>query len=71
MQQGRMATRHLIDKGCQHILCIRGNSKLKMPGNNRSQAYIQEMEKAGLPQMILEVPFIMENVEKQNLFMIC
>ena len=64
---GQMATRHLIDKGCQHILCIRGNSKLKMPGNNRSQAYIQEMEKVGLPQMILEVPFIMENVEKQKL----
>ena len=38
-----------------------------MPGNNRSQAYIQEMEKVGLPQMILEVPFIMENVEKQKL----
>ena len=55
---GQMATRHLIDKGCQHILCIRGNSKLKMPGNNRSQAYIQEMEKVGLPQMIFEVPFI-------------
>ena len=28
---GQMATRHLIDKGCQHILCIRGNSKLKIP----------------------------------------
>ena len=25
------------------------------------------MEKVGLPQMILEVPFIMENVEKQKL----
>ena len=64
---GQMATRHLIDKGCQHILCFRVNSKLNMPGNNLRQAYILEMEKVGLPQMILEVPFIMENVEKQKL----
>ena len=34
---------------------------------DRRQAYIQEMEKVGLPQMILEVPFIMENVEKLSL----
>ena len=35
---GQMATRHLIDKGCQHILCIRGNSKLKMPDVYKRQA---------------------------------
>ena len=50
-----------------HNAVVETYSKLKMPGNNRSQAYIQEMEKVGLPQMILEVPFIMENVEKQKL----
>lgn len=64
---GRMATRHLLEKGCRNILCIRGNSKLKMPGNQRSQAYIDEMKKSGYEPLILEVPFVKEYVEKQKI----
>lgn len=66
-QAGKMATKHLLERGCRNILCIRGDSKLKMPGNQRSQAYMDEMKKAGLRTLILEVPFVMEYVEKQKL----
>lgn len=64
---GKMATEHLRKKGCEHILCIRGDSKLKMPGNHRSQAYIDEMKKIGKEPLVLEVPFVKEHVEKQKL----
>lgn len=64
---GQMATRHLIEKGCRNILCIRGDSKLKMPGNDRSKAYLDETSKAGLDQLILEVPFVNKHSDKKKL----
>lgn len=64
---GEIATRHLLEKGCQHILCIRGDSKLRMPGNQRSGAYIDVMKKIGREPLVLEVPFVKEHVEKQKL----
>ncbi len=64
---GRLATRHLIERGCKRILCIRGDSRLRMPGNNRSQAYLDEMKKEGYEPLVLEVPFVREYVEKQKL----
>lgn len=66
-QVGQLATRHLLERGCRNILCIRGDSKLKMPGNNRSQAYRDVMKEVGLPAMVLEVPFVKPLVEKQKL----
>lgn len=64
---GQLATRHLLEKGCRNILCIRGDSRLKMPGNDRSQAYRDVMKEEGLPVMVLEVPFVKPLVEKQKL----
>ena len=32
---GRLAVESLLEKGCKNILCIRGNSKLKLPANKR------------------------------------
>lgn len=66
-EAGRLATRHLIERGCKKILCIRGDSRLRMPGNNRSQAYLDEMKKEGYEPLVLEVPFVKEYVEKQKL----
>lgn len=64
---GRIAVRHLVEKGCKKILCIRGDSRLKMPGNQRSQAYMDEMKKLGKEPIVLQVPFVKEYVEKQKL----
>lgn len=66
-EAGRLATRHLIERGCKKILCIRGDSRLRMPGNKRSQAYLDEMKKEGYEPLVLEVPFVKEYVEKQKL----
>lgn len=64
---GRIATEHLLEQGCKKILCIRGDSKLKMPGNKRSEAYFDTMKKAGLPTLVLQVPFIKEYAEKREI----
>lgn len=64
---GQIATEHLLEKGCRKILCIRGDSRLKMPGNDRSQAYRDIMRKLGLPSVILEVPFVKPLQEKYKL----
>ncbi|MDO4325914.1 MAG: LacI family DNA-binding transcriptional regulator [bacterium] len=64
---GEMATRHLLERGCRKILCIRGDSRLKMPGNDRSRAYKDMMKEMKLPAMILEVPFVKPTMEKRKL----
>lgn len=66
-QVGELATRHLLERGCRKILCIRGDSLLKMPGNNRSRAYLDVMREAGLEAMVLEVPFVKPEEEKRKL----
>lgn len=63
---GELATNHLLEKGCKHILCIRGDSRLKMPGNNRSAAYLDVMKQHGYETMVLEAPFVLPLVEKQK-----
>lgn len=63
---GMLATRHLLDRGCRRILCIRGDGRLKMPGNDRSLAYREVMKAAGLEPMILETPFVRQVEEKQK-----
>ena len=66
-QIGVLATRHLLERGCRRILCIRGDSRLKMPGNDRSRAYRDIMQENGLEPMVLEVPFVKTNHEKWEL----
>ena len=66
-QVGVLATRHLLERGCRRILCIRGDSRLKMPGNDRSRAYQEIMKETGLKPMILEVPFVKTIHEKRRL----
>lgn len=65
-QVGQLATTYLLEQGCRNILCIRGNSKLKMPGNARSQAYKDIMKDKGYPALVLEVPFINPTEEKRR-----
>ena len=66
-QTGVLATRHLLERGCRRILCIRGDKRLRMPGNDRSRAYQEVMEEAGLKPMILEAPFVKPIEEKRKL----
>lgn len=63
---GQIATERLIAKGCRHILCIRGNSRLKMPGNNRTRAYLDTIEHYHYESMVLEVPFVKTFEEKKK-----
>ena len=37
---GELATRRLIDDGCSRILCLRSNSRMRMPANKRTDAYL-------------------------------
>lgn len=64
---GQMATERLIAKGCRNILCIRGNSRLKMPGNDRSRAYLDTIERHHYEPLILEVEFVKSFEEKEKL----
>ena len=64
---GKIATERLIAKGCRHILCIRGNSRLKMPGNDRSRAYMETMKRYHYEPLIMEVEFIKTIEEKKKL----
>lgn len=64
---GWLAVQSLLDKGCKNILCIRGNSKLKLPANKRSQAYIDIMNENNLKVNIEEVEFIKPIEEKFKL----
>lgn len=66
-QVGALATSHLLEHGCRKILCIRGDSRLRMPGNDRSRAYQDSMREAGLEPMVLEVPFVKTNKEKREI----
>lgn len=66
-QVGVLATRHLLERGCRRILCIRGDSRIKMPSNDRSFAYRAVMQDAGLEPMVLEAPFAMSAEEKRKL----
>lgn len=64
---GKLATEHLIQRGCKNILCIRGNSKLRMPGNERSRAYRETMKRYGLEPIVLEAEFGKESKEKKKI----
>lgn len=61
---GEIATRRLIDGGCSRILCLRNNSRMRMPGNKRSEAYRDVVGEAGLPALVREVEFVKPDDEK-------
>ena len=61
---GELATRRLIDDGCRRILCLRSNSRMRMPANKRTDAYHDVVEQAGLPALVREVEFVKSDDEK-------
>ena len=61
---GELATRRLIDDGCSRILCLRNNSRMRMPANKRSEAYRDVVAEAGLPALVREVEFVKSDDEK-------
>lgn len=64
---GEIATQQLVNHGCQNILCIRGDSKIKLPANSRTLAYRSVLKKFKLEPLVLEVPFVKEINEKNEI----
>lgn len=62
---GELATNRLIADGCRSILCLRNNSRMRMPGNKRSDAYRDVMLKHGLVPMFYEIAFMRPSEEKE------
>ena len=67
---GEIATQQLVNHGCQNILCIRGDSKIKLPANSRTLAYRSVLKKFKLEPLVLEVPFVKEINEKNEIIKI-
>ncbi|WP_017470886.1 LacI family DNA-binding transcriptional regulator [Amphibacillus jilinensis] len=51
---GVMATEHLIDRGCKHILHINGQLSLETPANLRRNAYEETMKRKKMPYKTYE-----------------
>lgn len=70
---GRLATRELLNKGCESVLCVVGDKSIETPANDRSIAYLHEIERNGLQPHFVEIPFHLEMSEKvkiiENLFL--
>ncbi|MDN6362789.1 MAG: LacI family DNA-binding transcriptional regulator [Tetragenococcus koreensis] len=64
---GKLAAQELVDKGCKRILCIRGDQHIKTPANDRATAYKDVMEENGLNYSFKEVPFQLQDQEKEAL----
>lgn len=64
---GEIATQLLVSHGCRNILCIRGDSKIKLPANSRTLAYKNIMKENNLDPLILEVPFVAEIKDKKKM----
>lgn len=64
-RMGELATRRLLDDGCRRILCLRNNSRMRMPGNKRTEAYRDLVAAAGLPALVREVEFVRPDAEKE------
>lgn len=64
-RMGELATRRLLDDGCRRILCLRNNSRMRMPGNRRTEAYRDLVAAAGLPALVREVEFVRPDAEKE------
>lgn len=67
IEGAKIAVNLLVNSGCENILCIRSDSKIKMPGNSRALTYEQIMDSRNLPKYILEVPFVSEVARKKEL----
>lgn len=62
---GELATRRLIADGCRTVVCLRNNSRMRMPGNKRSEAYRDVMLEHGLDPMIHEIAFMKSSEDKE------
>jgi len=49
---GELATRHLIAKGCRNLLHISGIRNMKMPADDRRDAFVRVCEEEGIPYKI-------------------
>ncbi|HUX21663.1 MAG TPA: LacI family DNA-binding transcriptional regulator, partial [Spirochaetia bacterium] len=51
---GRLAAKLLLSKGCKKIAYICGNLKLELLANRRYDAFVQEIERAGVPNVVVQ-----------------
>lgn len=63
---GEIATEHLIEQGCEKILCISGDPKLETPANLRLNAYRDTVKKHELPEFVEHIPFSLSFKEKKE-----
>ena len=59
-QGGTLAARHLIAKGCKHIIHISGELKYHRSSNERTYAFIRECEKSGTAYKLYEAPLALQ-----------
>ena len=57
---GRIATEHLIKKGCRNIVCLRGPQEFAS-GRLRFRGYQDAMDAAGLKQMFIDTKYNFES----------
>lgn len=54
---GRIAARHLIERGCRHLLHISGFTHAGMPAEKRGVGFYKECHEKGIQADIISVPF--------------
>lgn len=59
----RLGTAHLIEQGCQHIVCMRGPTGLG-PADDRLDGFLEAVEGKELVTHIIECPFHFEQSEE-------
>ncbi|MEK5071603.1 LacI family DNA-binding transcriptional regulator [Sporosarcina sp. FSL K6-1508] len=59
----RIGTAHLIDQGCQHIVCMRGPAGL-VPADDRLDGFLEAIRGKGIATHIIECPFHFEQSEE-------
>jgi LacI family sucrose operon transcriptional repressor len=51
---GRLATRHLLDRGCRKLAYFSGNLSLDLLANKRCEAFLAEAEASGVESVVIQ-----------------
>ena len=63
IEGARMGTSALIDRGCKHILFLKGPDKIA-PSQERESGFLQVMKESNIEYTIIECPFHFDDAEK-------
>lgn len=67
-QGGLLATQHLLDDGCRHIIHTNGPLGLDTPTQKRREAYEHLMTKNNLPAITYHLDFNISTIDKERVF---